>query len=593
MPDVEQRANGILGEYRIERRLGQSQLGAAYLALEPARGRKALVTTFNFPEKMPALEREQVSARFAFEGAKLVRLFHPHILPIYASGAQPDYLYLVTAFVKEASLGQVLKQQTRFTPEQTLHILRQLAEGLDYAHSQGITHGMLSLANVIVDNNLHAHIAGFGVRTLMEMHGNTRNPRPLEHLTSPLGVFLGNPEYISPERVLGLPINERADIYALGIMLFTLLSGRQPFHGESALETALQRLQQPAPLIHTVCPDVPEAFDLVLKTLLSRDPAKRVQRAGDAVVAFERVVKALETARNTGHVASYAAPEAPVTLQPTVNWFDDQVTPSGKWQVAPPLRPQQRPAAPSSSAPGNASSLAEDTSDSLAGIDPFVWWSSTANSAQKSPAPGTFSGPSSAYLGTPGGRARPRPDQQERRKLVKLIAVGTAAAGALTVSGISFAHFLHSVKQAPSADGSSMMAIGSTSSKDATRGTQKPSQPTPRPTRGTQPPPGHTGTVIGRTSQAKNSAISFKNPADGGGSLLIRRADGNFVACERSCTHQGVPVNYDPGRKLLVCPAHGAIFDPQRNFAHISGPGNGPLARVPVHTNGDGTVTVS
>ncbi len=88
-----------------------------------------------------------------------------------------------------------------------------------------------------------------------------------------------------------------------------------------------------------------------------------------------------------------------------------------------------------------------------------------------------------------------------------------------------------------------------------------------------------------------NSAITFTNPADGQSSLLIRLANGNFVACERACTHVGVPVNYNSGTHMLDCPAHGAIFDPQQSFAHISGPGSGPLAKVTITVNNDGTIT--
>ena len=88
-----------------------------------------------------------------------------------------------------------------------------------------------------------------------------------------------------------------------------------------------------------------------------------------------------------------------------------------------------------------------------------------------------------------------------------------------------------------------------------------------------------------------NSSKTFTNPADGQDSLLIRLANGNFVACERACTHAGVPVNYDSGQQQIVCPAHGAIFDPANGFAHTSGPGNGPLPTVPIRVNADGTIT--
>jgi nitrite reductase/ring-hydroxylating ferredoxin subunit len=97
--------------------------------------------------------------------------------------------------------------------------------------------------------------------------------------------------------------------------------------------------------------------------------------------------------------------------------------------------------------------------------------------------------------------------------------------------------------------------------------------------------------VIGYTNQAINSAKTFTNPADGQGSLLIHLANGNFVAGERACTHAGVPVDFDSGSQQLVCPAHGAVFDPLSGFAHLSGPGNGPLATVIIHVNADGTIT--
>ncbi len=116
---VDQLVGRTLGEYRIERLLDHGQLGAAYLGRQLSRGHTVIITTFNVPEGISAQERDQLTIRFAQEGAALVRLTHPNILPIYDFGEQPGYLCLVTAFVKGASLGQVLKQQGRFTPQQT------------------------------------------------------------------------------------------------------------------------------------------------------------------------------------------------------------------------------------------------------------------------------------------------------------------------------------------------------------------------------------------------------------------------------------------------------------------------------------------
>ena len=620
---VDQLVGRALGEYQLERLLGHGQLSAVYMAQHKSQGRTVMVTTFNFPDSMAV--RERFAERFAQEGAALVGLKHPNILSTYDFGEQAGFPYLVTAFVKGASLSQVLKQQTRLTPQQTLNILKQLAAGLDYAHSKGVTHGILSLSNVLVSNELTVQIAGFGLKTLLEVHGNAQSKQPQAHLFSESGTFLGSPEYMAPERVLGMPTDARSDIYALGIMLFELLSGTLPFRGSAPLESALKRVQQPVPSLHTVSPDVSQALDLVVGKALERDPARRYQRAGEIAGAFDRVLAVLEAAAKTPATRTQQLAHDPqITMPPTVNWFDEDVLPSGKWQLMPPIVTGHLPAVLSSSSDQDAQrSQASSKGDSLAGIDPFAWWSATS---AKTPTvtPGTFTQRPPVRLMTTKGGTRRHPVQQDRRRLVTLIATGGAVAGVLAVGGISFAHFAQSMKLAqtqianvPTSGPASTQ--GKTPAPGATRGSQntpipartptpkpsptkaaqpsptaqptQPPTPTQAPPRPTPTPPSHTGTVIGYTNQSNNSSHDFSNPADGQGSLLIRLQNGNFVACEKACTHEGVPVYYDGGQQKLVCPAHGAIFDPMNGFSHVSGPGNGPLPGVSIHVNGDGTIT--
>lgn len=583
-----QLAGTMLGESRVERLLGKSPLGAAYLARQPARGRKVLLTTFNFPEELSPSVQAQFLAHFAREGAILLRLLHPHIVPIYETGEQPAYAYLVTAFLKEPSLGQVLKENGRFTSQQSLHILQQLVEALDRLHDQRVMHGMLSLANVIVDSDLRARIAGLGLHTLLEMHGAAQASRPPGHLSSVQGTFLGSPAYISPERVLGSALDGRADVYALGVMLFELLSGTQPFSGTTALETALQRLVQPIPSLHDLYPELPGALDLVIGRALERDPANRYQRAGEFAQAFARVVKAQKVVPPPGPFQENRRPVGGrLTVPPTVNWFDDQITPSGKWQVVPPAgvkTDQAQASVPSAFPPADLSPT------SLEGVDPFTWWSSAAQHTGSLPSTtGTFSTRPQLRLATARPQGNRRPDRQERRGLVKLLVAGTVA-GALTVGTISITRLIGSAHQ-------SGVAVPVAPATGA--GTRTQPQQSASPTARTKPiapikptaPPVRAGTVIGSTALLPNSALRFANPLDGAASLLIHLAGGRFVACERACTHQGIAVNYDPASKMLVCPAHGAIFDPQNHFRHVSGPGSGPLASVSIQVNGDGTIT--
>jgi len=427
-------------------------------------------------------------------------------------------------------------------------------------------------------------------------------------------------------------------------MLFELLSGTLPYSGVNPSDTALKRIQQPVPSIHAVCPDVPEALDLVINKAMERDPARRYQRAGDIAADFERVLTILDATRKGSDSSIQQLPQGPqLTLPPTVNWFDEAATSTGKWQLIPPIVTGHLPAVTSSPSlqkrdrdrvengqvilPGNATqpdastemlpTRATGNPDSMAGVDPFAWWSATSDRPVTPPTPGTFTRRNSG--------SRRRPAQQDRRRLVTLMVAGTA--GVLAVGGISFAHLVQSMKQSQSQI-ANMPTAGSTApattqgntpnagsmtgaqktpttsnsptakpSPSATQGaqpsptSQPTQQPTPKPTQPPAPtPPSHTGTVIGQTSMPTNSAVSFTNPADGNGSLLVHLSTGNFAAFERACTHAGVPVNYDSGNGQFLCPAHGAIFS-AANGSLQSGPGNGPLPSVSIRVNADGTIT--
>lgn len=591
---VDPLASGTIGEYQIERQLGQSRLGAAYLARHIWNGHIVMITVFNFSEEISARQREQFTTRMIQEKPALVGLAHPNILPIYEFGEQSGNLYQAVALTKGVSPARLLKQQGRFTPVQALNILKQLAAGLDYAHAKGVVHGLLSLSNTLINDDLTVQIAGFGLRTMMEACGSKQNRQPQGYLFSTNGTFMGMPAYISPEQVQGQPIDARSDIYTLGIVLFELLTGSLPFKGDHPLDIALKRLHHSVPSLHAAYPDIPEALGLVIGKTLNLDPARRYQCAGDIATAFERVLQLLQqvektSAPRTGQLQQ----DAQITLPPTVNWFDEAQNPSDKWQSMPPLVTGTMPAVPPAG-----------DSDSMAGFDPFAWWSATSASSKtsafrKSPARKTV------RLKSNKSRSRSRALHEDRRKLVGFIVAGTVTAGVFGVGGISFAHFVSSLKQSQSqiasgpATGSTPTTSirGNTPATAPTQGTHKtpaPSRsptPKPSPSAAKSPPPSHTGRVIGYTGQPDNSAQNFTNPADGNGSLLIHLGNGNFVACERACTHEGVAVNYDPGQGKMVCPAHGAVFDPLNGFNHISGPGNGPLPGVSIRVNQDGTIT--
>ena len=386
---------------------------------------------------------------------------------------------------------------------------------------------------------------------------------------------------------------------------------------------------------------------------------QRYKHAGEIANAFTRVQKVLEgAAKDPATLNTQATMHSQITLPPTVNWFDEEIISTRKWQLMPPVvtghqaAVQSNPQASTSFSPTKASQQlnAQDQvvklvpateqhspdgaqNSAAAATDPFVWWAATSPKTQEK-TPGTFARNATKRPTNYNANNRRKTSVRERRQVVVGLLTGTAVVGILGIGGISFARFIESTKQSQvgntqtaltnntTSTSSSSPAQGTTPS--ATHGTQqtptqsktpkaqpspiKGTQPTPQSTPGatqtpqptpkpTQPPPTptptppqHTGTVIGHTNMPTNSSVNFTNPADGQGSLLMHLSNGNFVACERACTHAGVPVNYDPGSGQIVCPAHGAIFNPS-NGSHVSGPGNGPLPTVAIRVNADGTIT--
>lgn len=638
-----------LGDYQVERLLGKGKMSTVYMARQCSQDRIVMVTTFTIPEGLSHSAYERFIGRFTHVGSSLVTLKHPHILPIYDCGVQYGTPYLVTSFVKGGSLAQILKQQPRVSPEQALDILKQISGGLDFAHEQGFVHGILNPANILVNNEQMLQITGFGLKHMLQMSGIENTYGPETHLLSIAGTFLGSPEYIAPECVVGSTYEARADVYALGVMLFEILSGSPPFSGTDPLEIASKRLKQPVPSLHDLCSDIPAAYDLILYQALEREPENRYKHAGEIANAFERVLKVLAGAtKDSTALNTQTTMHSQITLPPTVNWFDEEIIPTRKWQLMPPVVTGQVPAVQGYPLASASFSSTNDTQqireqDPVAGLaptdnqnstltttDPFVWWAaSSPKSLEKTP--GMFARSASKRPTTYNANHRRKTSVRERRQVVVGLLTGTAVVGILGIGGISFARFIESTKQ--SQFGNTQTAFtnntSNTSSTSPTQGTtpssthggqqtptlSKTPKAQPSPTKGTQPtagvtqtpqptpkptqqpptptptPPQHTGTVIGYTSQATNSGKTFTNPKDGNSSMLVHLPNGNFVACERQCTHEGVNVNYDSGTQKLVCPAHGAVFDPANGFNLIQGPGNGPLAGVSIHVNADGTIT--
>ena len=295
------------------------------------------------------------------------------------------------------------------------------------------------------------------------------------------------------------------------------------------------------------------------------------------------------------------------------------------------------PDAPTEMLPTEAVFLppAEGDPDAMEGVDPFALWAATSGkplTSPQTPKTSTRRPPVRRAKSGPRSPSEPAPAQFGRRKLLTLLAAGTAGViTVVTIGGISLARSPESTKPSPleidDGHGSKTGSTSTTSVKERDRDrvgdreregdgegdgkwphkkptpsgspgakpTSSPTQtqtpqpsPTSRPTQ-TPTPTMPTGTVIGSTSLAMNSAVSFINPADGQGSWLVHMSNGNFVAVEQACTHAGVTVKYNASTGQFNCPAHGAIFN--ADGTNPQAPATRPLPPVHITVNANGTIT--
>ena len=614
-PSVDQLAGKVLGHYQVKQLLGHGNVNAIYAAQKQPQGQTVMLTAFTMPETFSPQARERFLTRFTQVASKLVRLDHPYILPTYDFGAQFGYPYLITPFVTGGSLAKVMQQETRCTPERVLQILKQIAAGLDYAHQNGIVHGALKPATILLDDEQNVRITGFGVVNILKRHGIEAVDFPYAHLTSIGGTFLGAAEYIAPEVVQGDSADTRSDVYAVGIMRFELLTGELPFRGDDPISVAMQHVQRRVPSLQTVSPAMLPGLDLVVQRAVEFDPAQRFQSVSKLAKAFERVLEVLHGATSPAEGAKEVAtsPIAEMTMPPTVNW-DEEIfaaehsstnsptmtghmpvvtnprIEAGNWQLRPPIVTNQMAAIKAMQRPVPflpQSAMEKGTEDKNA---PFTSWTSDSAAQMNRQDPGTFKSETSkrAEADTPKGT------RKGRRRVVALLATGVVAAGIVGVGGIELTRFLHPQQSRSNYPTSPAQPLSSQAvrktpvkqQKAVVQAKQAPAQPAKK-----VQPQARTGVVIGMTTQAPNSAKDFKNPADHNDSLLVRLPDGTFTAYERACTHQQVAVNYEPATKTFVCPLHGSIFDPAQHGKVLQGPATLPLPPVKVQVNGDGTVT--
>ncbi len=267
-------ASALADRYRIERGLGAGGMATVYLA-EDLRHKRRVALKVLRPELTHALGPE----RFLREIETTANLRHPHILPLYDSGQAGEFLFYVMPYAEGETLRDRLDREKQLPVAEAVQITREVADALGYAHSRGVIHRDIKPENVLLESG-HAVVADFGIAKAVSAAGG-------ETLTQ-TGLALGTPLYMSPEQAAGgQDLDGRSDLYALGCLLYEMLTGEPPFSGPTVESLVHQHLSATPRDVTQLRPRVPREIAGALDRLLAKNPADRYTTAVELIRAIE------------------------------------------------------------------------------------------------------------------------------------------------------------------------------------------------------------------------------------------------------------------------------------------------------------------
>ncbi|HSW11314.1 MAG TPA: serine/threonine-protein kinase [Solimonas sp.] len=271
-----------LGRYRILTELGRGAMGIVYRAQDPMLDRTVAIKTIRLSGD--AAERADYEARFFQEARAAGRLSHPAIITVHDVGREGDLAYMAMELLPGTDLRQRIRE-TRLPLREALELAAEIADGLGYAHEQGVVHRDIKPANIMLTQRGRAKIMDFGIARMQVSEVKTQT-----------GVLLGTPKYMSPEQVAGRTVDHRSDIFSLGTVLYEMLTGRAPFGGADTAQLMYCIASQPHTPPGRLLPSLPAMLDLVLARALEKDPAARYQDAHALAMDLRSCLAALKDA---------------------------------------------------------------------------------------------------------------------------------------------------------------------------------------------------------------------------------------------------------------------------------------------------------
>ncbi len=276
-----------LGRYEILEELGRGEMGVVYKGYDPLIDRFVAIKTIDL-EKLDEKQKEEYKARFYLEAKAAGRLNHPNIITVYDLGRKGNIAYIAMELMERLDLQSIIQEQRPLTIVEKLDIAFQVAQGLAYAHEHGVVHRDIKPSNIMVLRGRHVKIADFGIARMESALWRTES-----------GKVIGSPLYMSPEQIQSQSVTPRSDIFSFGTVLYRLMTGKFPFHGDNVNAVWYKIInedpQKPSSLNH----EIPDELDRIVARCLAKKPEDRYLNANELAADLHSCRRQLSLA-NTG-----------------------------------------------------------------------------------------------------------------------------------------------------------------------------------------------------------------------------------------------------------------------------------------------------
>lgn len=266
-----------IGPYELLQEIGSGGMATVYLGRQLTTGRLVAIKLIH-----QAMTGNRIAMeRFQREAEVIAHLEHPHILPVYDYNAAHVPPYIVMRYMPTGTLKEIM-DQTILPIEDIVLIYQQLGSALDYAHRQGVVHRDIKPSNIMVDADGNVFVTDFGIARMSDKSSGT--------LTG-TGMTVGTPGYMAPEQATDSLVDGRADNYALGVMLYELVTGEPPYRAETPIALLLKHMSEPIPSAVSIKTSLPDGLDNILQKAIAKDPKERFQRASELSSALTQLIR--------------------------------------------------------------------------------------------------------------------------------------------------------------------------------------------------------------------------------------------------------------------------------------------------------------